>query len=259
VFFIFSEITNNNYHYNLLIAVKNDFYLDLILKKKFNLIEIISINQILEKDINCDYIRTLFDFNKLYGYSFYHYNEPDYDDFIKNVQLTLKNTKEYLDYENFDNKYPVLSKLDENLFKKHLYLLNNMCGVRSEILDQRIYYSYVFKSFGWCMYALNYEFSDNEYYFSSELTHHFKINHTYNCNSTFFLKEIGRIFYDEDLFDYYKKGYSPGCLLDVIFVLNFGTQGDDFRCNIFISEISVPRIKYGTAYKQRLKNLKILN
>lgn len=56
MFCIFSEITNNNYHYNLLIAVKSDFDLSSIYKNKFNLIEIVSINQIFEKDINYNYI-----------------------------------------------------------------------------------------------------------------------------------------------------------------------------------------------------------
>jgi hypothetical protein len=148
MFCIFSEITDNNYHYNLLIAVKNDFDLDSILKKKFNLIEIVTINQILKKDVNYDYIKILFDFDKLYNYSFYHYNEPDYKNFIENAQLMLKNTKEYLDYENFDNKHPITSKLNESLFKKYLYILNNKSGVLSEILNQRVYYSYIFKSFG---------------------------------------------------------------------------------------------------------------
>jgi hypothetical protein len=90
-----------------------------------------------------------------------------------------------------------------------------------------------------------------------ELKHHFKIKHTYDCNPTFFFKDMFSLSGNavDDLPDFYKRGYTQGCLWDGIFALNSGEQGDNFRCNIFIDEISVPRIKYGTQYKQRLKNL----
>lgn len=255
MFCIFSEITDNKYHYNLLIAVKSDFDLDLIYKNKFNLIEIVSINQIYEENLNYNYMQSLFNFSKLREYSFYHYNEPDYRNFIENVDLCLKNTQEYLDYETFDEKSPNSYKLDENLFKKYLYLQNNKFGAFSEILDQRVYYSYIFKSFGWHMYVLNYEFSDFIYYLTPESKHHFKKNHTYDCNSSFFLKDTFSLSGNavEDLPDFYKKGYTIECLWDTILMFNLGTYGDNFRYNISIDEISIPKIKYGKEYKQRLR------
>jgi hypothetical protein len=212
MFCFFSEITDNNYHYNLLIAVKSDFDLNLIYKNKFNLIEVVSINQIYERGISYDYMKILFNFDKLKDYSFYHYNEPNYNKFMKNLEFIFKNSKECLDFENFYKKIPKLSNLDEKLFKKYVYLLNESSGARSEILDQRIYYSYIFKSFGWHMFLLNYEFSDRIYCLTSDLKHHYKIKYTYDCNPTFFLKEYGLVICGDNLPDYYSKGYSPECL-----------------------------------------------
>lgn len=258
MFCIFSEITNNHYHYNLLIAVKPDCDLNLIYKNKFNLIEIVSISQIFSMDINYNFIKSLFNFDKLGNYSFSHYSDADYDEYIKNVELKLKNSNEYLVFKNFRNKYPDTSKLNEKLFKEYLYFSNDVSGLRSEIIDQRVYYNFIFKYFGWHIFLLNYEFSDNIYYLSSELKNHLKIKHTYYFDSIFLLKEYGRMFIESssNLPDYLIKGYSPGCLLDVIFMLNGGEQGDDYCYNIGIYEISIPKIKYGTKYKQRLEFLK---
>lgn len=171
---------------------------------------------------------------------------------MEKLELNSKNLKEFLCFEDFCKNYPIPTKLDEQLYKKYLYFLNDSDGACSEIFDQRIYYSYIFKSFGWHMYVLNYEFSDNIYCLTTYLTHHSKIKHTYSYNSVFFLKESSLITVGENMFDYYKKGYTPGCLLDVIFILNLGEQSDDYRLHITINEISVPKIKYNTKFKQRL-------
>jgi len=252
MFCILSKITNNNYHYDLLIAVKSDFNMNSFYKFQFNLIEVVSVNQIYEKDINYDYMKILFDFDKLKDYNFSHCIDKNYDEYMKKVDLIFKNSKEYEEYENFEKNHDIPSRLDEKLYKQYLLLLNNKSGVLSEILDQRVYYSHIFKYFGWIFYVLNYEFSDHIYYFTSRLTHHFKIKSTYDYNPVFFLKEYGRIIYGDNLPDYLNKGYSFGCLLDVILMLSLGEEGDDYRYNIHIEEISVPKINYGTQYKQRL-------
>jgi len=66
------------------------------------------------------------------------------------------------------------------------------------------------------------------------------------------LKKYGRVIYRDNLPSYLEKGYSPECLLDVILMLSLGEEGDDYHYNIHIEEISVPKIKYGTKFKQRL-------
>lgn len=252
MFCILSKITDSNYHYDLLIAVKPDFDVNSFYKFQFNLINIVSVNQIYEKDISYDFMKILFDFNKLGSYNFSRCIDKDYDDYKGNIDLIFKNSKEYLDYENFKDKHDLPSRLNEELYKQYLFLLNNYLGAFSEILDQRIYYNFEFKDFGWIFYVLDYEFSDHIYSFTPELKHFFKKKNTYNCNPSFFLKEYGRIIYGDNLPDYYNKGYSFGCLWDVISMLSLGEEGDNYRYNISINEISVPNIKYGTKYKQRL-------
>jgi hypothetical protein len=148
MFCVFSEITDNMYHYNLLIAVKPNFVLNSFFNVKFNLIEIVSIKPIFDKDISFDYMKFLFNFDKLMHYNFYHYNEPIFNKVTENLELLLKDCKEYSDFEDFYKKHPKLSEINEELYKQYLYLLNDKCGLRSESLDQRIYYSYIFKSFG---------------------------------------------------------------------------------------------------------------
>jgi len=129
MFCVLSKITNNNYHYDLLIAVKPDFDINFFYKFKFNLIKIISVNQIYEKDINYDYMKILFNFDKLKNYNFSHCIDKDYDNYMESVDLVFKNSKEYIDFESFKKNNDLPSRFDEKLYKQYLFLLNNQSGV----------------------------------------------------------------------------------------------------------------------------------
>lgn len=70
MFYVFSEITNNKYHYNLLTDVKynfvkTNFNFGFFYKIRFNLTKIVFIDQIYYNNIDYNFMKILFNFNKL--------------------------------------------------------------------------------------------------------------------------------------------------------------------------------------------------
>jgi len=97
-FIVFSKVTDNKYHYELLAGVKPEFNLETFLKINFNIINIISVNQIFQNNLNYDFIKQIFDFNLIQ--SFCPIFEKDFLEYRTKIIFTK--TEESLNLERYE-------------------------------------------------------------------------------------------------------------------------------------------------------------
>jgi len=96
-FVVFSKITDNKYHYELLAGVKPEFNLEKFLETNFNIINIINVNQIFQSNLNYDFIKQIFDFSLIQ--SFCPIFERDFLEYKTKISLTK--TEESIKLEEY--------------------------------------------------------------------------------------------------------------------------------------------------------------
>lgn len=246
-FFIISKIKNNFYYYDMIIFVKNEFNINDLLKINFNIINIEGITPIFNVNINYNFMKQLFNFDELSSYNFCEIQDQRYYDIVYNPKhkelQEYRDLKEY-EYEQVEVKNISVSKMQQNdlVFWK---LDNDYNGVVTEIMDQKIMFKYYFSNFGFHWFVLNYEF-DDKYTLQAD-------NYTYPVNDTFLLtydnivKPVAIVKRGGEICNFDQQ-YDIGSMLELIDILN----GVDKYCVEF-SAISIPKIKYNTSYKCRLK------
>jgi hypothetical protein len=107
-----SKITNNYYHYDLLVAVKPSYNINNLFKMNFNIVNILSISRLFENDINYDFMKSIFNFDELLPYGFCDIlAENHYNDFVCNAQFKL--TQEYIEYKKWLKIQKDVNSLDE--------------------------------------------------------------------------------------------------------------------------------------------------
>lgn len=115
------------------------------------------------------------------------------------------------------------------------------------MLDQKTMFKYYFSNFGFNWFTLNYEFED-KYTLQDE-------NYTYPVNEPFLLtydnivKPIALIKRGGKICNFDQQ-YDFGSMFELVVLLK---GSDIYSIDSYV--ISVPKIKYNTSYKQRLKKI----
>jgi hypothetical protein len=247
-FIVVSKITNNSYHYELLAGVKMDFNLEKFLKINFNIINIVNVNQIFKNDLNYDFIIKIFDFDLIK--KFYSIFEKDFSKYMENTN-SIK-TEESTNLEEYRTyKYKTDNNWNSNTDAYFCWLFNESMAKRSEIFDENFYLKHFFKNFGFYWYVLNYNFKDA--IFDKNLNKDVYTEPTYQFNDTFILclKPASQLIVLKNIqngeLELYKEIYDYWCFYDW---LDSMKMESDY--SVGMVEISVPKLKSGSAYKPRL-------
>jgi hypothetical protein len=253
-FFYFSKITDNKYHYNLLVALGANFDINNFKKFNFNTVIFDRVVPIQHDNLNLDLIKSIFNFNEfvLTPYIWSDIFDKDYRKYSINLIKDYHLSEEYKAEMVFLENSAMLKHSDPIKYEtEYLKVSNESDGKYSELENDRLYWENYFSQFGWHFCMLNYNFDDTT--FSK------KYNNIYTDNDLFILadqSEIDVVSYKNsyivvnDLSDFLSNGF---CLDDLL--CNTLT---DYKNNYISSNIiSVPKIKYNTTHKCRLIKKKI--
>lgn len=161
--------SNNNYHFNFVLIVKNDFNLNNVLKKSFNLININIFKEILISDINFDLISFLFEQRTCL---------EDYKNFLtkRNYDFSQNNISEKNFFKICTNKFEydreehlcINSQYFKHTFNQHLYVLDCFRFLSSQIWSfDRVYYKEYYKNNSMFMYMYNETYNINSLFLTN--------------------------------------------------------------------------------------------
>ena len=250
-FFIISKIKNERYYYHMVIFVKQDFDVNDFLKINFNIINVESIKHIFFEDITYNYMQKIFNFTELSNYGFYDltFIDRDHKNIIYNP--VFEQTHEYKNLIKYEEEQKKLGIFDYQQTDINYWHYNNeYVGIKSEITDQKLMFKHYFSEFGWHWFLLNYNFKDK--YSLLE-----QAEQTYTNDAYFYVtideesSYLSKVQEDGKNMEY-DQWYTVSCMYDLIDEFRMGVE---IEKNYFFSShvISVPKIKYNTSYKCRLK------
>lgn len=264
-FFVLSTFRNDYYCFDLLLATNKKFDLNKFLTTKFNIIKIDSFKKFKKNDFNFIYFKKLLNFDFLDKCKFNLLN--DYKNIEFGNKLTnskIEKAREILN-DFLKNQYELygLSTSDLQNTNNNIYieLLNNLHGLQSEIIDQRLNCKNLFKNLGWAIYVLNYNFIDFETFQNQDNKYSIPINPTIlylldkeeQHNFNLINLKNGSIEPIIEQFDW-------SCMFDLVDDLNsffYSIFSDKKYYFIDLSIISIPKIKYNSFYRQNLINQNI--
>lgn len=264
-FFVLSTFRNDYYCFDLLLATNKKFDLNKFLTTKFNIIKIDSFKKFKKNDFNFIYFKKLLNFDFLDKCKFNLLN--DYKNIEFGNKLTnskIEKAREILN-DFLKNQYELYglstSDLQNTNNNTYIELLNNLHGLQSEIIDQRLNCKNLFKNLGWAIYVLNYNFIDFETFQNQDNKYSIPINPTIlylldkeeQHNFNLINLKNGSIESIIEQFDW-------SCMFDLVDDLNsffYSIFSDKKYYFIDLSIISIPKIKYNSFYRQNLINQNI--
>lgn len=248
LFYVLPTFNNNQYCFNLIVVVKNNFDLENFMKINFNIFKIKSVNKINISDLNFNFIKNLLELSQ---YSFFKIIEEEdrsvvyeywYDHYI--------DTSIYKDYKNS-------FELEKNGFKfskKYLEeLYNKSQNYQSFFRDSRFNLASDFRQLVYQFYYVSWNFRDEYTEWGAE-------NLTYSeyLNSPIFTNELAQYGATSVRFD--EKGeliseyinYSTTVLYDVFYCIG----GYDYPC--INAPIHATYVLYDIFYSEFLKDPSII-
>ena len=239
--FVISKMTDNLYHFNMVVCVKSELELQNYLKKKFKTVCIKNISNILIEDLTYSFMNSVFNFKELeifqktrvYDIDYHDYKYKFYDiDFIE--KINFENYKKYCFNNNIDfSNNPIY-----NWYKFELE------GKISEMEDHRFIFQNEAKIFGWSWFVLEYNFLDEIVLFG-------KIDYSYPAGECFVytahefdIKPMAIVKSDGSQLPI--PDYEFGGMFDIIENVN------DWDLPFNFNTIYVQWKIYKTIYKQRL-------
>lgn len=240
--FVISKLTNQLYHFNLVICIKPEFEpkLQKYLKKNFKIIKIKNVLNILKNDLSYEWMNLTFNFNELEKFKNTEIAEDDY--YIYNYKFHIIKTKEKIDFDNYKD-YCMKKNIDFSNNPIYDWYSYENDGKISEMQDQRFIFQNESKTFGWVWFFLEYTFVDNVR----------KLGYTYPVNEGYVYiphdSEVRPLAIVDSKGNRKEiKDYEYGCMFDMID--NIYGWNLTFRYHF----INAQWKKYGTICKQRLLN-----
>ena len=240
--FIISKLTDQLYHFNLVVCIKPESELKLqnYLKKNFKIIKINNIKNITKNDLTYKWMDSTFNFNELEKFKNTEIAENDYHRY--NFNYRMINTPEKIEFENYID-YCMTNNIDLLNNPIHDFYQWEHEGKVSEMQDQRFIFQNECKTFGWIWFFLEYQFIDEQRFGSptypvseafTYIPHESEIRPFAIVDASGNQKEI--------------KDYEFAGMFDVI----ENIYGWEFTFRYHF--INVQWKKYGTLCKQRLRN-----
>lgn len=238
--FIISKLTDNLYHFNMVVCVKSELELQNFLKKNFKINKINKISNITKNDLTYQWMSSTFNFDELEKFKNTEIAEGAYRSYNFNFSEIV--TKEKIDYDNYE-KYCMDKKIGFSGNPLYDWYNNEYRGKISEMQDQRFIFQNKCKTFGWIWFLLEYQFidemgnGDNTYSVNAPfmyIPHESEVRPFAIVDSTGSQKEI--------------KDYEIAGMLDLVDNIHY--WGSPFRFHF----INVKWKECGTLYKQRLRD-----
>lgn len=264
-FFVLSTFRDDYYCFDLLLATNKKFNLNKFLTTKFNIIKIDSFKKFKKNDFNFIYFKKLLNFDFLDKCKFNLFNNLVNNEVKKNFNndKILKAEKELNDF--LKNQYELYglstSDLQDTNNNDYIKLLNNLYGLQSEMINQRLDCAYSFKNLGWSIFFLNYNFIDITNFKDFDNLYSVPLNPTIlylldkEEQNNFNLINLG-----SGSVEPFIQKFDFSCMFDLIddfnsFFYNSNNDKKYYFLNLLV--ISVPKIFYNSFYKENLVNQNI--
>lgn len=222
VLYFFPHIdNNNNYSYNFIVVVNQNFNIDKISKHNFNLVNILNFIELKKSDINFSFVEKIFE-NKTIIYNntcdegelWYEYNN-------------LPNEKEYFDFfgkEKLELNFEQIKNLERIKFNK--------------FFNQNLYCHFYFKLL--CTHIIS--FGSEHYIEENKSGQTYARNDIYELNSMFFtnfhnIVDSKTAFIEDNITIIKESDYYGTCILDNIYdqYISFAEFSKEFVLNGFIN------------------------
>ncbi len=239
--FIISKITDNLYHFNMVVCVKSDIELKNFLKNKFKVINIKNVTNIQVVDLTYNWMNSTFNFDTLEKFKKTEVDDVDF--YMYRWKFHEINTIEKINFENY-KQYCMDKNIDFSNNPIYDFYRWENAGKIAEMSDQRFIFQNESKTFGWVWFFLDYGFFDEP-----------KFGYTYPINEGYTYipheSEVRPMAIVNSKGDQIPiEDYEYGCMFDMIESIK--DWGSPFTYNF----VYVQWKKYGTTCKQRLnKNL----
>lgn len=185
--FIIPRITNNCYHFDMILAFKPDFDINILFSFKFKTMNIKNIIIIRNDQISFLFFKNLINFNNFSFCRFNYQKNNMWSQIEKNIfsEEIIKNSKEFLDFSNYlGNQLLKFKKTEFDLRRDGDYWYWYYFNLKSHKVDEFFYQNYdiflknCFYQLGFNIYTLNFDWKDRWDNFSNE-------KFTYPVNDTF--------------------------------------------------------------------------